>query len=295
MADPDGQPPTAPGQAAPDRAAPSHIVGVGESGGSPVLWLSEGGTAPTRPLPLRGSLSLRVGGARTCIGKWENGRRVPCPTQALVGDDAQCLPCGGLEHPECVFEPLCQGDASACLCANTFRGVEHLVYCAFYGTLPKVGMTQARRVDARLREQGADLYFVVGRGLDRAAARQLERSISFLYRIPEFRSHREVLPQLARPVPWDLVERRARETQERLEARHDVEEPLHRITDYPVQQPLPGRPRRVAPHGLHAGKWLGGKGNHIFYAEAPRAGQLDLGLASVAAVKRTDLVGYFLQ
>lgn len=271
----------------------AHIVGTGQGDGHAMLWVARDGHV--RPMPLQGEVALRISGPRVCVGSWAEGRRVPCPAQAQVGDQSQCVPCSGLEHPECVFEPLCQADASACLCAATFRGVEHLVYCAFYGTLPKVGMTQARRVERRLREQGADLYFVVSRGHDRAAARALERAIGHLYRIPEFRSHREVLPQLARPVPWEIVERRAQELRERLEARFATEPVLHRVTDYPVSQPLPSRPHRIPVHGAHRGTWLGGKGNHLFYAEAPRAGRLDLATSPVAAIKRADLVGHFVR
>ncbi|MCA1819574.1 MAG: DUF2797 domain-containing protein, partial [Halobacteriales archaeon] len=203
-----------------------HIVGTGEADGRPALWLSERGHV--RRLPLTGELHARIGGPRTCIGKWSDGRRLPCPDGAAVGSDAQCLSCSGLEHPECVFEPLCRADASACLCAATFRGVDHAVYCAFYGTLPKVGLTQERRLERRLREQGADLYFVVGRGLDRAGARDLEQAVSRLYGIPEPRRQHEVLPPLARPVPWEKAEARARDVQARLAERHPPEPTLPR-------------------------------------------------------------------
>jgi hypothetical protein len=270
-----------------------HVLGTGEAGNRPLLYVARG--VDVQAVSLTGPMSLRFRGPRQCTGSWEGGRRVPCPTDAVVGDQSQCGPCSGLEHPECVFEPICQGDASKCHCVTSFAGVEHVVYCAFHGTLAKIGMTQARRVRARLREQGADLYFVVARGLDRGAARNLERSLGMLYGIPEFRTHRETLPQLSRPVPWDIVERRALELQDRMRARHDVEPELVRIEDHPVEQPLPAAPRRVALHGLHEGTWLGGKGNNLFYAEAARRGTLDVGQVRVSAIKRADVVGHLLE
>ncbi|HUR61772.1 MAG TPA: DUF2797 domain-containing protein [Candidatus Thermoplasmatota archaeon] len=249
--------------------------------------LPEGLTA----VPLRGSFAWRIEGMRTCVGRIEQGTHKPCPQARMVTQDAQCASCCGLESPECVFEPRCQLDPSACTCVSSFKGVEHLVYAAFYGTLPKVGMTQAWRVERRLREQGADAYFTIQRGLDRPTARQTERAVSLLYRVPENRSHREVLPMLARPVPWDIVERRADELRLRLESSYAVERALHRIEDHPVRQPLPGIPRRAPTHGVHVGTWLGAKGNHVFYREAPRAGRLVVGSAPIVGLKRSDLLG----
>jgi hypothetical protein len=87
------------------------------------------------------------------------------------------------------------------------------------------------------------------------------------------------------------VERRAEELRLRLESSYAVERALHRIEDHPVRQPLPGTPRRVATHGAHTGTWLGAKGNHVFYREAPRAGRLAVGSAPIIGLKRSDLLG----
>jgi len=272
-----------------------HILGVGERDGVPVMLTAGPGTRQATVRRLEGPFALRFGGPRLCTGRWQDGLRVPCPDQAAVGAQPTCLPCSGLDHPECVFEPMCQNAPDACLCLRSFHGVEHLVYVAFHGVLPKVGMTQARRVEARLREQGADAYLVVARGLDRPGARQLERAIAFLHGIPEHRSHRETLPQLARPVPWDTIAQRAEALAARLGRDQPVEPVLHRVAGHAVAQPLPGRPRRVATHGVHKGTWLGAKGNHLFYAQAPGPGRLDAGTPAVAAVKRSDLIGHFVR
>jgi hypothetical protein len=206
-----------------------------------------------------------------------------------VAEESTCLPCSGLEAPDCVYEPRCQAAPETCRCP--FGPIPHVVYAAFYGILPKVGMTQAWRLDTRLREQGADAYFVVAQKPDRATARITERQVAFLYRIPEWRTPREVLPQLVRPVPWADVESRAEALRARLADRFGPGGATVRIEDHPVRQPLPGAPRRVQPYGPHAGTWLGSKGQNLFYAEAPRPGRLAVGAAPVAALKRSDLPG----
>ncbi|MEK6984796.1 MAG: DUF2797 domain-containing protein [Candidatus Thermoplasmatota archaeon] len=262
-----------------------HLVGYSERGGPHLVATGAEGVVD---LPIAGPFAWRASAVRWCTGRWSDAGHVACPTMEVVGDEGQCLPCSGLEHPECVFEPLCQNNPASCLCVGTFKGVEHVVYLAFHGILPKVGMTQARRVERRLREQGADAYFVVQGGLDRPGARLLERSIRLLHKVPEHRNHHETLPQLARPVAWPTILERAAAWRIRL-AEH---EPglLATIEDYPVAQPLPARPRRVTSWGLHAGTWLGAKGSHLFYQEAPRAGKLAVG-PSIAALKMRDLVG----
>lgn len=267
-----------------------HVVGQREAPGAmpSLVAAADGGL---REVPLAGGFRWRVEGMRTCVGKVEGGAHRPCPEARTVTEDAQCAACNGLESPECVFEPRCQANPASCTCVASFKGVEHVVYAAFYGTLPKVGMTQAWRVARRLREQGADAYFTIQGGLDRPTARMTERAIALLYRLPEHRSHREVLPLLAHPVPWDVVERRADELRQRLAGRYAVEPATHRIADHPVQQPLPGPPRRSPTHGEHAGTWLGAKGNHLFYTEAPRPGRLSVGLAPIVGLKRSDLMG----
>lgn len=273
-----------------------HVLGYGEARdrSHPALRVVDAPGGEIKSLPLQGPFAWRVEGVRLCIGRRHEGRHVPCPDGATTGADAQCISCSGLENPACIFEPVCQYNPAACSCLASFRGVEHVVYAAFYGTLPKVGMTQAWRVERRLREQGADAYFVIQSGLERPTARLAEKGLAMLYRLPEHRSHREVLPQLARPVPWEVVSRRAEELRLRLEQRYPVERILHRITDHPVAQPLASVPHRIPVHGAHSGHWLGAKGHHLFYQEAPRANRLTLASRPIAALKGPELVGHHI-
>jgi hypothetical protein len=250
------------------------------------------GGGPLETIELAGDFSFRAGPVKTCVGNVTgDGEHVPCPTAEPVWRHRQCAACSGLDDPECVFEPRCRADPSSCTCVTTFKGVPHLVYLAFHGTLPKVGLTLERRVENRLREQGADAWFTVQACPDRGTARQVEMAVSYLYGYPEHRSHRETLPQLARPVPWDVIESRAAEARLRLEGSYEVERMLHRIEDHAIAQPVGGVPRRVPTEGLHAGTWLGAKGGHLVYREAPREDRLHVGAAPLAALKRGDLIG----
>ncbi len=268
-----------------------HLLAVSTRGPTPKAWMCDARSAVS-VLSLVGDFHWTLSRVRRCVGNYDAGRHVPCPTREPVSVHARCQACSGLEDVECVFEPRCQDEALACRC--TFGPEPHVVYVAFHGTLPKVGMTLQRRVAERLREQGADAWFLVGTTADRGAARRLERQVSFLHGLPEYRSHRESLPQLARPVPWDTMAARAGDWARRLAAGFPVVPTLHRITDHPVEQPIGGVPRRVKSAGTHAGKWLGAKGNHLLYREARRSDRLAVG-GAIIALKASDLVGRELE
>ncbi len=266
-----------------------HIIGATWDGTTPGLTMAQGGRRIK--FAISGAFDWTIG-TRHCIGYWHDGWH-PCPEDTPTGHDWQCLACfrgrGDPERrddqPRCIFEPICQGAPERCVCS--FGGVRrpepHVVYCAFYGGLPKVGMTTARRVDTRLIEQGADAYFLVQECPDRQSARQAEVTVSKLYGIPEWRRHDEVFPQLTRPIDRDRIAAVAGQWQTDLGQRFDVG-PLHQI-EHPLP-PLCGRPKRVQVEGHHAGQWLGAKGGHLFYEAAP-----GLFGTPVRALKRGDLIG----
>jgi hypothetical protein len=275
----------------------NHILGAQWSTGELHLVVARNGERQI--VPLRGPFHWLMG-PRTCTGYWTESWQ-PCPENAAVGDEWQCLQCfrgrgdprRRDDQPKCIFEPICKGVPAQCVCS--FGGikepVEHLVYCAFYGPLPKVGMTMARRVAERLREQGADAYFVIARTPDRQSARALEKQVAFLFGLPEWRRHQEVLPQWTRPVDWNRVDAAAKDWVGRLQQRYAVEETCQHI-DHQMA-PLPGRPQRISAEGVHAGTWLGGRGSHVFYT--PPSGPLHTGMLPVRALKRNDLVGRWFE
>lgn len=266
-----------------------HIIGTTWDGSTPALTCAIAGELETRVVA--GRFKWHVG-ERTCTGYWADGWH-PCPDREPTGHDWQCVQCfrgrgdpaRRDDQPQCIFEPICQGAPERCVCS--FGGVKrpepHVVYCAFYGGLPKVGMTTTRRVHTRLVEQGADAYFIIQERPDRQEARRTEVTVSKLYGLPEWRRHAEVFPQLTRPVDEARIEAVAQQWRADLAARFEVQG-LHHI--HHALGPLPALPQRVQVEGDHAGTWLGAKGGHLFYQ--PPAGVFG---APVLALKRGDLIG----
>lgn len=264
-----------------------HILAV-RAFGTPVPFATVHDGQVVRRLPLEGPFAWEVSPGRRCVGRWTLDGHRACPVSAPVGGDLQCPRCNPLEDPACVFEPRCRDRPEACTCTTSFAGVPHVVYLAFYATLPKVGLTAARRFETRLQEQGADAGFVVAGAdsdLGRGPARLIEQEIALLHRVPEHRSGREVLAQTVRDVPTEAVAQRIDRWRRRL-ARY-TPGPARWFDAYPWS-PLPARPFLARPDGLHRGVWLGGKGRHVYYRV--RRG-VHLGGPPVAAVKVTDLVG----
>lgn len=243
-----------------------HLLATGPDGLRDVRW--------------DGAIDWTVSESRHCVGRMTRDGHVPCPFASEVTHDRICGRCAP-PWSDCVFEPIDHGHEHCGLCHR-----EHVVYLAFYGALPKVGMTSAGRVETRLQEQGADAYFIVQRRRDRHAARRTEQSVALLHGIPERRRHREIFRGLDRPIDRDLIDRRAADWSRRLAERFDVEAVQH--LDHPLAV-LPKPPARVEAPGHHEGKVLGAKGRYLFY-QTPRP----LGDA-VAALPLGDLVGRRLQ
>lgn len=270
-----------------------HVLDSHWDGPRPRLLATDG----DRLVELRpeGTFRWTVGQARTCVGRFHDGGHRPCPDERPVGGDTVCARCAPA-WAECVFEPRAHADGDDCpLCRR-----DHVVYVALYGGLPKVGLTQRWRLPARLREQGADAGFVLagtdgdGAALDRRGARDVEQRVTFLHGIPQWRRHRETLPQLTRPLDWGLLETRARQLMDDLSNRWPVERALVRVEDVPLPVPLPSVPQRRPVAGEHGGRWVGAKGTHWFYVPDAAPGRLDVGFSPVAALKRSDLVGRWL-
>lgn len=276
-----------------------HVLRTVWDGAEPALLVDDAGA--TRAIAIQGAVDWDVQPRRTCTGYWADGWRA-CPDQAEVGPEGQCMACfrgrgdplRRDDRPDCIFEPACKDVPEHCVCSFGGGGepVPHVVYLAFHGPLPKVGMTQERRLHRRLTEQGADAYLVVQREPDRQAARATETRVATLYGLPEWRTHKETLPLLTRPVERDRITQLAADWRERLGVRIAVERDLHWI-EHPVAK-LPARPVRVGTEGHHAGRWIGGKGAHLFY-EARGGGTLDVGAPPVHAIKRSDLHGRWIE
>lgn len=271
-----------------------HVLDSHWTDSSPVVLAMDG--PDVVQLQPEGTFQWTVSEERTCVGRFEEGVHIPCPEQREVGGDRVCARCAP-EWAACIFEPRPHSEGEDCILCRR----DHVVYVAFYGGLPKVGLTQRRRLETRLREQGVDAGFVLaatnpdGTPLDRADARGVEQKVTFLHGIPQWRRHRETLPQLTRPVDWELIETRAQQLQADLQERWPVEPELIKIQEVPLPVPLPSVPERRPIVGRHSGQWLGAKGGHWFYIPDAAPARLDVGFSPVAAIRASDLVGRTLQ
>ena len=138
------------------------------TGGPALAWYGGPGRGErTGPLAGRRDLALVAVGERGCVGVRRGGRRTPCPTGAVVPattSGAQCPDCRALDRSMSVAADTRADDPQP-----------YAVYLAWFGPgLCKVGITAAARGDARLLEQGAVAFTMLGRGPLMAARRAEE-------------------------------------------------------------------------------------------------------------------------
>jgi hypothetical protein len=140
---------------------------IGYSSSDRELYVTPG----PQTIDISGDIALTLG-KRGCIGRWEGERHVPCDS----GDAPQCARCGGGVPDPCV---ACRGE---CRKPEKTCFEEHSVYLAVFapGSV-KVGVSRAWRLEARLKEQGADAGFEIARLPDGEAARRMESSLRAKY------------------------------------------------------------------------------------------------------------------
>jgi hypothetical protein len=136
---------------------------IGYSSLDKALILSPGPQA----LDISGEVALTLG-KRGCIGRWEGERHVSCDSDVAPA----CDRCGGAVADPCV---MCRGECrkpgKTCL-------EQHSVYLAVFSPgAVKVGVSKARRLEARLAEQGAAAGLEIARLPDGEAARRMEASL----------------------------------------------------------------------------------------------------------------------
>lgn len=229
------------------------------------------------------SADFVVGSRKTCVGRTEGDRYIPCPDRAAVTRFSQCGRCAAevfIEDQECIFDPKCEGER----CDNEFCKRQHVLYLAFYGTMPKVGMSSTRRVERRLVEQGADAFAIIGTYPNRFRAREAEKAISAELGLPQWYRQQSVLANFSRPLDVAAIEARYDELKPALEARDGCSvEPLRPISGYPVALPLPGVPQLRETPGMHRGRLLGVKGKWLLYESH-----------GLRALNMSDLVSRFM-
>lgn len=119
------------------------------------------------------SISLKFSDKIRCVGWSDEYGEHRCANEAI--NVRKC--------PSCKSRDIIKAYASA-----DFAGIEHLkerinniqtsVYLALFGDIVKCGITATRRIEWRLKEQGADMYAEIMRFPTREEAREMEVLVS---------------------------------------------------------------------------------------------------------------------
>jgi hypothetical protein len=229
------------------------------------------------------SADFIVSKKKTCTGRFDGEKYIPCPNSVPVTKFAQCDECAGesfIKDQECVFEPKCEGE----LCDNEFCKRQHVLYLAFYDTMVKVGMSSTRRVERRLVEQGADAFAIIGSFPNRKRAREAEKDIASRLELPQGIRQQTILSSFSHPLDIDGIKARYGGLRTAIAERYGLSvEPLKRLPGYPLVLPLSKAPQLQTTPGVHRGRLLGIKGKWLVYESG-----------EMKALNMSDLAGRFI-
>ncbi|MFI9723583.1 DUF2797 domain-containing protein [Streptomyces sp. NPDC052396] len=145
--------------------------------GPALVWLGPDGMERLSPLPVGRPLGFTTGSRRHCTGVRRGGRHTPCPVDAepaVTAVSAQCADCARLDRSRSVAADTMADDPRP-----------YDVYLAWFGPyLIKVGITAAEREGARLLEQAALSYALLGHG-PLMAARRAEAVLGAALAVPD--------------------------------------------------------------------------------------------------------------
>lgn len=247
-----------------ERSFTLHAVDFSWDGFTPTLTCHDSKTDEVTDFDLE-DVGFLVSKRRTCVGRFDGDRYVPCPSSVEEPGLAQCPACASesvIPVQECLFEPRCEGE----LCDSPLCRREHVLYLAFYDTDVKIGMSSSRRVDRRLVEQGADAYSIIGSFPNRRRARLEEKRISQGLRIPQSYRQDRLIQNLARRVDSGGIESRHAGLASSLTQAYGLEAgKLVWLDRYPIELPLPAAPKLQETHGQHRGEFVGIKGKWLVY------------------------------
>ncbi len=244
------------------REAPEgdHLIGYHWHGFRPFVSIHPDGSG--RPVQYRPeNVDLSLSKEKTCVGRFEEGRYLPCPNRAKVSTFTQCRECASSWIPiqECVFDPQCGGERCDC----EFCSREHLVYVAFLGRRVKVGMTSVGRLETRGIEQGADAIVPLVECQNRREARHMENLLSNRLGVPQRITQKQSLEAVAHPSVGTEVRSRYHALLDRCGGTCEPAEPLF-LEEYPIEK-LEREPRLTVTEGAHKGELVGMKGKFALY------------------------------
>ncbi|MDG5760132.1 DUF2797 domain-containing protein [Natronococcus sp. A-GB1] len=171
-----------------------QLVGYEPSGRGSALLVSDGGSVESVPLEPGAELSYALG-SRRCAGTIANGEHVPCDRSRA---------------PYCEYHTstwVCARCTGSCLKPEMDCYQEHAVYvAAFAADTFKIGVTKSRRLETRLREQGADRAAHIHTVSNGRIARELEAEIAdWLVDRVRTRSKVASLANAVDEAAWEVV------------------------------------------------------------------------------------------
>jgi hypothetical protein len=172
---------------------------------------------------------------------------------------------------ECLFEPRCNGEECDC----RFCAKEHLVYVAFHGNKPKIGMTGGSRLIERGIEQGADAIAPLVMVKGRKAARELEKRIARRVGATQRITSQDFVNALLSGSSASALKSAYDSLLERLSEEHELlGAPLRVLDGYPVDH-IDHAPLLAELCSAHVGRTVGIKGRFLLY-ESEVEGELRL-------------------
>jgi hypothetical protein len=253
-----------------------HVLSLRWTGFTPNLLCVEegggGGHGSVVEVSFPTELALDVSNEKYCIGRWDGQDHRPCPDNARVTRFNQCDACADdfIPDQQCIFEPKCDG--RSCLVEGHFEesigfcSRPHVVYLAFYGKNPKIGMSSGTRIRRRCIEQGADAFALVTSTEGRREARRIEKQLGKELGIRQSYSSRELLRLARSSINRDEIiggyHQLSRDIENIIEK--SVKD-LEFLSEYSAPIPLRSIPRETTTPGPHHGTALGIKGRFLFY------------------------------
>ncbi|MEM2944337.1 MAG: DUF2797 domain-containing protein [Methanomassiliicoccales archaeon] len=210
------------------------------------------------------SLSFVASEEKYCVGYFRGSEYLPCPTASRVSAFSQCPSCASswIPYQECLFEPKCDGG----LCSIDFCRRPHVVYAAAIRESIKIGMTGETRLKERGIEQGADAILPLATCRNRLEARNLEKKISSMLRLPQAPSSSDISKFFMKPPSKNRIADLLASVRYRTSRfLRKVDGEILFLDEYPVKQYL-DKPVNLKPcYGEHVGEVIGIKGRYLLY------------------------------
>lgn len=207
-------------------------------------------------------LNIEISENRYCVGNIDSeGNYKPCKTLRLVKEWPQCSTCLGEYIPDLryIFEPTEE------MRNVPFVNRPHVVYLAFHGSKPKIGLTSENRVLTRLVEQGADGYAIIQRVQNRVDARKSEVAISKKLKIQQRISFDDFVKSLFDDKNPERLNSIYMEINAKLKNTFNLTmENLKILNGYPLKK-LTRKPKLVPLPDIHTGNVVGMKGKYLIY------------------------------